>query len=213
MGVLKGLKARLARNDGDSDRLSDTETPAVTNASPIDDGENAIGKAHQDGDIDDTLPNQELTEGVRDIEAITLVWTKRSLITLFICIWFVYLLNAFQGATVGNFIPYVTSSFGEHSLLTVIDVIASSMTAAVFIPLAKLLDLWGRAEGFLVMVAFADLGLILMATSKTLPVYCAANVSDLATVQIKSKSLAANSELLRYSTKLVSPVSSTASTL
>ncbi|KAI6758571.1 hypothetical protein HG530_010811 [Fusarium avenaceum] len=125
---------------------------------------------------EDALPAEDVTEGVRNMEAITLVWTKSSLIGLFICIWFVYLLNAFQSSTVGSLVPYVTSSWGDHSLLNVIDVVASSMTAAVFIPLAKLLDLWGRAEGYLLMVAFAELGLILMATSTNLTIYCAANV-------------------------------------
>ncbi|CAJ0547028.1 Ff.00g016550.m01.CDS01 [Fusarium sp. VM40] len=124
----------------------------------------------------DALPAEDVTEGVRNMEAITLVWTKSSLIGLFICIWLVYLLNAFQSSTVGSLVPYVTSSWGDHSLLNVIDVVASSMTAAVFIPLAKLLDLWGRAEGYLLMVAFAELGLILMATSTNLSIYCAANV-------------------------------------
>ncbi|EGU77114.1 hypothetical protein FOXB_12365 [Fusarium oxysporum f. sp. conglutinans Fo5176] len=125
---------------------------------------------------DDALPAEDVTEGVKDMEAITLVWTKSSLICLFIFIWLVYLLNAFQSSTVGNLVPYVTSTWGSHSLLNTIGVVASSMTAAVFIPLAKLLDLWGRAEGYLLMVGFCELGLILMATAKDLSTYCAANV-------------------------------------
>lgn len=50
------------------------------------------------------------------------------------------------------------------------------MTAAVYIPMAKLLDVWGRAEGFLLMLCLCTLGLILMAASKNLPTYCAAQV-------------------------------------
>ncbi len=50
------------------------------------------------------------------------------------------------------------------------------MSAAVYIPLAKLLDLWGRAEGFAVMVSFATLGMILMAGSNGLFTFCAAQV-------------------------------------
>lgn len=50
------------------------------------------------------------------------------------------------------------------------------MAAAVYIPTAKLLDLWGRAEGFAVMICFATLGLIIMAASKSLATYCAAQV-------------------------------------
>lgn len=127
---------------------------------------------------DDALPAEDVTEGVKDMEAITLVWSKTSLICLFIFIWLVYLLNAFQSSTVGNLLPYVTSDWAAHSLLNTIGVVANSMTAAVFIPLAKLLDLWGRAEGYLLMVGFCELGLILMATAKDLSTYCAANVRN-----------------------------------
>jgi MFS family permease len=135
------------------------------------------------------------------MEAITLVWTKSSLICLFIFIWLVYLLNAFQSSTVGNLVPYVTSTWGSHSLLNTIGVVASSMTAAVFIPLAKLLDLWGRAEGYLLMVGFCELGLILMATAKDLSTYCAANVRN----RNHMLTIEANGNY-RYSTRSVSRV-------
>lgn len=52
------------------------------------------------------------------------------------------------------------------------------MTSAVYIPMAKLLDIWGRAEGFLLMVGFSTLGVVLMATSHNLATFCAAQVSD-----------------------------------
>lgn len=167
MGVLSRFRPRVSESS-DVDATEMTTTNHEKN-----------GQAPEDGiglDANDAAPAEDVTEGVKNMEAITLVWTKKSLITLFICIWFVYLLNAFQSSTVGSLVPYVTSSWGAHSLLNVIDVVASSMTAAVFIPLAKLLDLWGRAEGYLLMVAFAELGLILMATSTNLSIYCAANV-------------------------------------
>ncbi|CAG7557494.1 unnamed protein product [Fusarium equiseti] len=169
MGVLSRFRPQVS-----SSRSSDVDATEMTTTNH---GKN--GQAPEDGigpDVNDAVPAEDVTEGVKNMEAITLVWTKKSLITLFICIWFVYLLNAFQSSTVGSLVPYVTSSWGAHSLLNVIDVVASSMTAAVFIPLAKLLDLWGRAEGYLLMVAFAELGLILMATSTNLSIYCAANV-------------------------------------
>lgn len=63
-----------------------------------------------------------------------------------------------------------------HSLLTVINIVASAMTAAVYIPMAKALDLWGRAEGLLLMIVFCIIGLILLATSHNLPTYCAGEV-------------------------------------
>lgn len=50
------------------------------------------------------------------------------------------------------------------------------MSAATYIPLSKVLDVWGRAEGFLIMATFSTLGLILMATCHNLPTFCAAYV-------------------------------------
>jgi len=61
-------------------------------------------------------------------------------------------------------------------LLNVIYIVADAMTAAVYIPLAKVLDVSGRAEGFLIMTVFATLGLVLMATCSGLAHFCAAYV-------------------------------------
>jgi MFS family permease len=90
--------------------------------------------------------------------------------------WTLYLTNGFQASIIGNLTPYVTSDFNEHSLITVIQIVSNSMAAAVYIPTAKLLDLWGRAEGFLVMVTFATLGLVLMGVCQNLYTFCAAQV-------------------------------------
>lgn len=87
-----------------------------------------------------------------------------------------YFVNAFQSSITNNLTPYITSGFEEHSLLTVIQIVSSSMAAAVYIPVAKLLDVWGRAEGFLCMVCLATLGLVLSGVTKDLPTFCAANV-------------------------------------
>ena len=67
--------------------------------------------------------------------------------------------------------------------MPVIEIVSSAMTAAVYIPMAKLLDVWGRAEGFLLMVGSATLGIVLMATSNNLQTYCAAQVGSLQTFQ------------------------------
>ena len=87
-----------------------------------------------------------------------------------------YFVNAMQSTVIYSLTPFVTSAFESHSLLTVIGIVASAMSAAVYIPLAKVLDLWGRAEGFMLMILFAIIGLILMAASNGLYVYCAAQV-------------------------------------
>ncbi|KAK4517726.1 uncharacterized protein ATC70_001068 [Mucor velutinosus] len=121
-------------------------------------------------------PTEDAQKGVKEVEAVTLTWSKATLIAVFINIWLLYFVNAMQSSILYNLIPYVTSDFSSHSLLNVIYIVASAISAAVYIPLAKVLDVWGRAEGFLLMTIFATLGLVLMAVCHNLPTFCAAYV-------------------------------------
>ncbi|GES60477.1 siderophore iron transporter mirB [Aspergillus terreus] len=142
-------------------------------------GENKHAEAATTPSLEEAQPDapeEEVQRGVHDVEAVTLTWSKASLIAAFINIWFLYLVNAFQSSILSNLLPFVTSDFESHSLLNVIYVVADAMSAATFIPLAKIMDVWGRAEGFLIMTVFATLGLILMATCQNLPTFCAAYV-------------------------------------
>ncbi|KAJ4337654.1 hypothetical protein N0V95_008283 [Ascochyta clinopodiicola] len=127
-------------------------------------------------DFPDEVPDHDAQRGVQKIEATTLAWSKWSLAALLINIWLIFLTNGLRGSILAGLTPYVTSDFQSHSLLTVIGIVSDAMTAAVYIPMAKLLDVWGRAEGFALMVGSATLGVILMATAHNLPTFCAAQV-------------------------------------
>ncbi|KAL4778300.1 siderophore iron transporter mirB [Aspergillus varians] len=152
--------------------VPDIERPAGEKAATADDKEAGL----DDNRSDDALPSQHVQTGVQKIQAVTLVWSKWSLIGVLCSLWLVTLANGFRTAILYSLTPYATSSFQTHSLMTVIGVVSSAMTSATYIPMAKVVDVWGRAEGWLVMVAFSTLGLILMAVSKNLETYCAADV-------------------------------------
>lgn len=92
--------------------------------------------------------------------------------------WFLYFTYAWISAVDGSLSTYVASSFQQHSLSGLPTAIADAFSAAVFLPVAKMMDTWGRAEGFLVMSICATVGLILMASCNSFPVYCAANVRE-----------------------------------
>lgn len=77
--------------------------------------------------------------------------------------------------------------------------VADAFSAAVFLPVAKMMDTWGRAEGFLLMSICATIGLVLMASCDSFGIYCAA------TVWSQPMNPSAITDLnLRYSTTLVS---------
>ncbi|KAF9880117.1 MFS siderophore iron [Colletotrichum karsti] len=170
MAVFSKLQEALGRNRS---RAEDDIVPADESIN--------IQNARDAADIPDEkivedLPSENVQHGVKLAQALSLTWGKQSLIAIFIFMWCVYLTNGFQSSVLSSLTPYAASDFESHSLLPVIDIVSSAMTASVYIPLAKILDLWGRAEGFLLMVLFATLGMILLAGSQNLATYCAATV-------------------------------------
>ncbi|KAI5864843.1 putative transporter [Durotheca rogersii] len=171
MAILDKLRPKPAQGARDED------PEAIAVASPPTGNSAGANVANAPAEKpEDALPNQDTQHGVQKIEAVTLSWTKGSLAALLISIWVIFLTNGLRLAILASLTPYVTSEFQSHSLLTIIRVVANAMTAAVYIPMAKLLDVWGRAEGFLLMVGSATLGVILMATSNGLATFCAAQV-------------------------------------
>ncbi|KAK0732140.1 major facilitator superfamily domain-containing protein [Lasiosphaeris hirsuta] len=169
MGILAKFQAGLGRKSDtpavDEIRKNPTTDTAATAVDNTSNEQLAVEK-----------PGEDLQRGVQNVEAVTIAWSKGSLIAIFINIWLLYCVNAFQSAILYSLIPFVTSEWESHSLLNVIYIVSDALTAASFIPLSKVLDLWGRGEGFLVMMGFATFGLILMAACQNLPMFCAAYV-------------------------------------
>ncbi|KAI1140074.1 putative siderochrome-iron transporter [Hypoxylon sp. FL0543] len=128
-------------------------------------------------DIDEKqIPDLEGQDGVRDIEAITQTWSKKMLITTYAWLLIVNFILAFESSMSNSLIAYVTSDFQRHSLLTTAQVVASIFGGVSRIPIAKIIDIWGRPEGFALMTCLATLGVVLMAVSRNVETYAAALV-------------------------------------
>ena len=91
-------------------------------------------------------------------------------------IWIIYFMDAWQQTTTGSLTAYVTSSFSLHSLTATTSVMSSILGGILKLPLAKVLDIWGRPQGFLVTVILLEIGLIMMAACKNVETYAAAQV-------------------------------------
>ncbi|KAM7200343.1 hypothetical protein V8F20_005320 [Naviculisporaceae sp. PSN 640] len=152
-----------AATPGNEKDVSNADVAAVNNGS---DGS-------QQGDSDNDASFQD---GVKAVEAITLSWSKKTLALVFFNIWLLYLSNAFMSSIVWSLVPYVASFYESHSELNSIYIVSDAMTAAVFIPLSKVLDIWGRPQGFLCMATLVTLGVILMAACTNYAMFCAAYV-------------------------------------
>ncbi|GKU07045.1 siderophore iron transporter mirb [Fusarium langsethiae] len=171
MGVLDKVHLTLGRKGNEG---AAAEQP-VTITTSVNEKDQEAGVFPDDGSNSDAV-TENAQHGVQTVEATTLAWSKKALAGVFVFMWLIYLVNGFQSQINYTLVPYASSEWESHSLIPVIGVVANCMTAAVYIPLSKILDLWGRAEGFLLMVLFATIGMIMMAASHNLPTYCAAYV-------------------------------------
>ena len=73
-------------------------------------------------------------------------------------------------------LPYVTSSFQAHSLTATTSIMSSIIGGLSKLVLAKILDIWGRPQGFAIMTGFLTIGLIMMAACRNVETYAAAQV-------------------------------------
>ncbi|CAG8006923.1 unnamed protein product [Penicillium nalgiovense] len=121
------------------------------------------------------IPDDKIQQdGVQVADAVTTTWSRKHLIIAYTSMWLVYFVNNLNSSLTLNLSAYITSGFSEHSLLTVITVVTSVMGAACLMPIAKVLNLFDRTVGFVIMILIAIMGLIMMAACNNIATYCAA---------------------------------------
>jgi MFS family permease len=124
----------------------------------------------------DNTVDTRFQPGVQDIEAVTLSWTTVSLVTAYILIWMVYFVQGLVGGISGALLPYVTSSFALHSLTPTTSVLSFVIGGVTNLSIAKILDVFGRPQGFLFCAVLATLGLVMSAGCNNVEAYAASQI-------------------------------------
>ncbi|KAL4860905.1 hypothetical protein BDV12DRAFT_180981 [Aspergillus spectabilis] len=124
----------------------------------------------------DSDANSSFQEGVQRARAITSVWSKTTLVSMFCLLYLVSFVDYLQNSIDATLNPYITSSFGRHGLLNVGSILSSIVGGVAPLALAKVIDIWGRVEGFVVMITICVVGMIIKAACKTVEQYVAAHV-------------------------------------
>lgn len=122
------------------------------------------------------LLDPEIQDGIQQAEAINLVWTRTALVLTYSFIFINFCLNSMQEQVSVNLMPYVVSNFSSHSLIPAIAIASYVLSGVLKLPIAKMIDTWGRPQGFLVMTGLATLGLFLMATCRDIQTYAVARI-------------------------------------
>ncbi|KAK3307754.1 siderophore iron transporter mirB [Chaetomium strumarium] len=114
--------------------------------------------------------------GVERADAINRVWTSSAFVWAYCFIFLNFFVNSLQQQTTSNLLPYVVSDFSAHSLIPAIGITSFILSGVLKLPVAKMIDAWGRPQGFAVMTALATLGLVLMSLCKDVKTYAAAKI-------------------------------------
>ncbi|SPO01832.1 related to major facilitator MirA [Cephalotrichum gorgonifer] len=115
-------------------------------------------------------------DGVKRMAAITSTWSYKALIATYILIYICSYTHSMQQQMPSNLGPYVTSSFQKHGLTAMSGIVARLVAGVSQLPLAKIINIWGRMEGYILAHFFCSLGLLLMAVSHNVETYAAAQV-------------------------------------
>lgn len=84
--------------------------------------------------------------------------------------------HAMQQQMNSNLQPYVTSSFARHGLTAMTGIVSNLVSGVSQVPFAKILNIFGRMEGYLLAHALCCVGLVLMAVCTNVETFAAAQV-------------------------------------
>ncbi|KAK2752889.1 hypothetical protein FQN54_008042 [Arachnomyces sp. PD_36] len=122
---------------------------------------------------EDDQPRKQ--DGVEQLEAITQVWSKKALYITFVLLYIVSFVDSLTQSTQTQLTAYVTSDFSEHALLSTTNVVSSIVGGVAALPISKIINIWGRVEGLILMLLLMVVGLIIKAVCPNVEAYAAAH--------------------------------------
>lgn len=70
----------------------------------------------------------------------------------------IFFVNSLQQQTSNNVLVYVTSDFAKVYLIPTVSIVSTLVAGVIKLPVAKLMDIFGRPQGYLLMLICAVLG-------------------------------------------------------
>lgn len=120
--------------------------------------------------------SEQFQPGVQRVRAITDIWSKQTLIAMFVFLYLIEFVAFLQNAIDAALNPFITSEFSRHGLLNVGSVMSTALAGCIPLATAKFIDVFGRVEGFFLMLLIVLVGMTLKAACKNMETYIAGHV-------------------------------------
>ena len=122
---------------------------------------------------EDTSTHSHIAYGVRKMEVISRYFPK---ILLYMAIYLITLCTSLSSTTTPAVEPYLLSLFGGHKYISAIAIVTSIAYAVCKPPMAKVLDIFGRAEGLALSAILYGAGHILVSSARNIITFAIARV-------------------------------------
>ncbi|KAL4778915.1 major facilitator superfamily domain-containing protein [Aspergillus varians] len=119
---------------------------------------------------------QDAHIGVQKAEATALVWDKKIVYLVYAWIWVCFFLLALQSSVSSTVIANAYANFSHAPQVATASILYSVIGGVLKLPIAKIVNIWGRAEGFLIWLAVYVVGLIIVAACNNPDSYAAGYV-------------------------------------
>ncbi|KAF9630021.1 hypothetical protein BFW01_g202 [Lasiodiplodia theobromae] len=131
--------------------------------------------ASVDPEAKDGTPQQQ---GLTKVEILRKSWSRKALIVAFTGLFATTFILSFIKYSTKVYDAYATSAFSKHSALATANVVYTIMNMAVYPIMAKLSDVFGRAEGFSFSILFMVLSQVLYAACQNIGTYIAGGIFE-----------------------------------
>ncbi|KAF5494697.1 MFS siderochrome iron transporter C [Colletotrichum siamense] len=173
MRFITSLKGQFRSDPRSSEQAADDSITVSRTANDVE----AAGKMDDgvdDHDADDKIRSSELVEsGVGTIEAVQAIWGKKGRWLVITGLALIMIVYEFDNTTVAIYNNYATSSFSALSKLATLGTANGIVFAVIKPPVAKVSNVIGRGQTYIMTISFYVLGYILMASSHGFDSYAA----------------------------------------
>ncbi|ETS73889.1 hypothetical protein PFICI_13755 [Pestalotiopsis fici W106-1] len=170
LDMIRGRKdGRVAHDIATSGVPEADEKTGTSNVAPSNDNSDSISLEERNEQEISEHPDSVTADaqiGQRKAEAAALVWSRNAVLATYGWIWICFFMLALQQSILSNVMYLAYSDFSTAPEITTAYILSAIIGSVLKLPIAKMLNLWGRAEGFLVFEAVYLLGIVVIAACK-----------------------------------------------
>ncbi|KAF3388423.1 Siderophore iron transporter mirB [Penicillium rolfsii] len=142
----------------------------IDSVHPVDGSYATDSKVKNESRLDKDVPQTTIVHsdgeetGVKKAEVVLLVWSKTAIWAIYAWIWVCFFMLAFHSSIGSNAIFNAYANFKTAPEISTSAILATVVGGVIKLPVAKILNIWGRAEALIIFTVVFIVGIITLAS-------------------------------------------------